>query len=700
MARTDLTDEPAFPTWQPADGQTQSELDSLVYRSRLLGSDLRITNFGGGNTSAKIRETDPLTGEAVQVLWVKGSGGDLGSIDKGGFSSLYMSKLVALKEKYRGLQFEDEMVGYLPYCTFNLNPRAASIDTPIHAFIPYTHVDHVHPDDLIAIAASRNGKEVTQDIFKGEIAWLDYIRPGFELGLRVEALAVKNKSLKGVVLGGHGLVTWGNSSQQCYERTIEAVQKARAWLRANEKVSVFGNATGPELPESERRAIIGEVLPILRGLVSKKTLKLAHVVDSAEVLKFVNSPRLDEFAALGTSCPDHFLRTKRKPLVLDFTPGKDTVKDAIARIPQAIESYRADYEAYYKRCARPDSPKVRDSNPVVVLIRGVGMICFANDKATARIASEFYINAINVIRGAEVAGGYVGLEEQQAFDVEYWALEEAKLQRMPKPKALAGQIAYITGGAGGIGIATAKRLLADGASVFLADIDEARLEKARAQLVKEFGGDRVRAGKVDVTNEKLVQDSFAKLVIEFGGVDILVSNAGIASSAAFEDITVELWDRNSNIMSRGYFLVSREAFRVMKKQTIGGSIVFVASKNGLAASPKAAAYCTAKAAEVHLARCIALDGAPLGIRSNVVNPDAVLSESNIWQGEWAQQRAAAYGIKVEELPDYYKSRSLLKREVLPEDIAEAVNFFCGPGALKSTGNILNVDAGNAGSFTR
>jgi rhamnulose-1-phosphate aldolase/alcohol dehydrogenase len=478
------------------------------------------------------------------------------------------------------------------------------------------------------------------------------------------------------------------------------VQKARAWLRANEKVSVFGNATGAELPESERRAIIGEVLPILRGLVSKKTLKLAHVVDSAEVLKFVNSPRLDEFAALGTSCPDHFLRTKRKPLVLDFTPGKDTVKDAIARIPQAIESYRADYEAYYTRCAHPDSPKVRDSNPVVVLIRGVGMICFANDKATARIASEFYINAINVIRGAEVAGGYVGLEEQQAFDVEYWALEEAKLQRMPKPKALAGQIAYITGGAGGIGIATAKRLLADGASVFLADIDETRLEKARAQLVKESGGDRVRAGKVDVTNEKLVQDSFAKLVIEFGGVDILVSNAGIASSAAFEDITIELWDRNSNIMSRGYFLVSREAFRVMKKQTIGGSIVFVASKNGLAASPKAAAYCTAKAAEVHLARCIALDGAPLGIRSNVVNPDAVLSESNIWQGEWAQQRAAAYGIKVEELPDYYKSRSLLKREVLPEDIAEAVNFFCGPGASKSTGNILNVDAGNAGSFTR
>jgi len=700
MARTELTEEPLFPTWKPADGQIKSDLDSLVYRSRLLGSDLRITNFGGGNTSAKIRETDPLTGEAVEVLWVKGSGGDLGSIDAKGFSSLYMSKLVALKDKYRGLKFEDEMVGYLPYCTFNLNPRAASIDTPIHAFIPFAHADHVHPDDLIAIAASKNGRAVTQEIFEGEIAWLDYIRPGFELGLRVEALAVKNRALKGVVLGGHGLVTWGNSSQQCFERTIDAVQRARSWLRSREKVSVFGQSAVPPLAADERQPILAEVLPILRGFVSKSTPKLAHVVDSPEVLKFVSSARLDEFAALGTSCPDHFLRTKRKPLVLDFTPGQDTVTDAIARIPQAIEAYRADYEAYYERCKHPDSPKVRDSNPVVVLIRGVGMICFANDKATARIASEFYVNAINVIRGAEVAGGYVGLEEQQAFDVEYWALEEAKLQRMPKPKALAGQIAYITGGAGGIGIATAKRLLADGASVFLADIDEARLEKARQLLVKDFGVDRVRAGRVDVTDEKLVQASFTKLVAELGGIDILVSNAGIASSAAFEDISVELWDRNSNIMSRGYFLVSREAFRIMKKQGNGGSIVFVASKNGLAASPKAAAYCTAKAAEVHLARCIALDGAPLGIRSNVVNPDAVLSESNIWQGEWAQQRAAAYGITVEQLPEYYKSRSLLRREVFPEDVAEAVGFFCGPGALKSTGNILNVDAGNAGSFTR
>jgi rhamnulose-1-phosphate aldolase/alcohol dehydrogenase len=700
MARTELHDDPPFPTWQPPEGKALSELESLVYRSRRLGSDLRITNFGGGNTSAKIRETDPLTGETVLVLWVKGSGGDLGSIDKKGFASLYLSKLVALKEKYRGLEHEDEMVDYLPYCTFGLNPRAASIDTPIHAFIPYVHVDHIHPDDLIAIAASKNGRGVTEDIFEGEMAWLDYIRPGFELGLRVEALAQKNRALKGVMLGGHGVVTWGGTSQQCYERSIEAVQRARAWLRAREKVSVFGPPVVPEAAEPERRAFIEQVLPVLRGVVSQKTPKLAHVVDSPEVMQFVSSARLPEFAALGTSCPDHFLRTKRKPLVLDYTPGKDNVQDAIARLPQAIAAYRADYEAYYQRCKRPDSPAVRDSNPVVVLVRGVGMICFANDKATARIASEFYVNAINVIRGAETAGGYIGLEEQQAFDVEYWALEEAKLQRMPKPKALAGQIAYITGAAGGIGMATARRLLADGATVFLADIDESRLETARQQLVQEYSADRIRAGKVDVTDEKLVQASFAQLIAELGGIDILVSNAGIASSAPFEDITTELWDRNSNIMSRGYFLVSREAFRIMKKQGNGGSIVFVASKNGLAASPKAAAYCTAKAAEVHLARCIALDGAPLGIRANVVNPDAVLSESNIWQGEWAKQRAAAYGITVEQLPEYYKSRSLLRREVLPEDVAEGVAFFCGPGSLKSTGNILNVDAGNAGAFTR
>jgi rhamnulose-1-phosphate aldolase/alcohol dehydrogenase len=700
MTALDSMHDPAFPSWQSSVVNSLSELDSLVYRSHRLGSDLRITNFGGGNTSAKIRETDPLTGEAVQVLWVKGSGGDLGSIDRKGFASLYLSKLHALKDKYRGIEHEDEMVGYLPYCTFNLNPRPASIDTPIHAFIPYAHVDHVHPDDLIAIAASKNGRAVTQEIFEGEIAWLDYIRPGFELGLRVEAVASQNRALKGVVLGGHGLVTWGNTSQQCFDHSIEVVQRARAWLRAREKKSVFGAPVVQPPAAAERRALLNEVVPALRGIVSKSTPKLAHIVESEDVLKFVSSSRLEELAALGTSCPDHFLRTKRKPIVLDYTPGKDSVKDAIARLPQAIAAYRADYEAYYNRCKHPDSPAVRDANPVVVLVRGVGMICFANDKATARIASEFYINAINVIRGAEVAGGYVGLEEQQAFDVEYWALEEAKLQRMPKPKALAGQIAYITGAAGGIGIATARRLLDDGATVFLADIDEARLTRARDQLIKEFGGDRVRAGRVDVTDERSVIDSFSSLIAEFGGVDILVSNAGIASSAPFEDISTELWDRNSNIMSRGYFLVSREAFRIMKKQGNGGSIVFVASKNGLAASPNAAAYCTAKAAEVHLARCIALDGAPLGIRANVVNPDAVLADSNIWQGEWAAQRAAAYGIPVEQLPEYYKGRSLLKREVLPEDIAEAVCFFCGPGALKSTGNILNVDAGNAGAFTR
>lgn len=692
--------EPAFPVWPGAEAQTLSELDSLVLRSRRLGADLRITNFGGGNTSAKIRDADPLTGEPVTVLWVKGSGSDLGSIDRGGFSSLYLSKLHALKDKYRGLEHEDEMVGYLPHCTFNLNPRAASIDTPIHAFVPYAHVDHIHPDDLIAIAASRDGRGVTEEIFGGEIAWLDYIRPGFELGLQVEELAVRNPSLKGVVLGGHGLVTWGDTSQDCFERSIDAVQRARAWLRAKEKTLHVPASTIKALPESDRRALIAQILPALRGIVSKGSPKYAHVSDSETVLRFVSSPRLSEFAALGTSCPDHFLRTKRKPLVLDYDPAKDKAADVISRIPAAITAYRTEYANYYARCKRADSPSMRDPNPVVVLIPGAGMICFAGDKATARIASEFYVNAINVIRGAEAAGGYVGLGEQEAFDVEYWALEEAKLRRMPKPKALAGQVAYITGAAGGIGLATARRLLTDGASVFLADIDEVRLARAENLLGAEFGKDRVRSRIVDVTSEKKVVESFGALVAEFGGIDILVSNAGIASAAAFEDITVEAWDRNSSIMARGYFLVSREAFRIMKQQGNGGSIVFVASKNALAASPNAAAYCTAKAAEIHLARCIALDGAPLGIRANVVNPDAVLAESSIWQGEWASQRAAAYGITVEQLPDFYRNRSLLKRTVLPEDVAEAVSFFCGPASSKSTGNILNVDAGNAGSFTR
>jgi rhamnulose-1-phosphate aldolase/alcohol dehydrogenase len=680
--------------WDDNKAKGMSEPELLLYRSNLLGADLRVTNYGGGNTSAKIASKDPLTGETVTVLWVKGSGGDLGSMKLDGFATLYLEKLEHLKQLYRGLEHEDEMVGYLPHCTFNMNPRAASIDTPLHAFIPRAHVDHMHPDAVIAIAAAARSRELTAEIFGAEMGWLPWQRPGFDLGLKLGEMAVKNPALKGIVLAGHGVFTWGDTSKDCYDQTLRIIRKADAWLKQKlAGKTLFGGAARTPLAATERERIASELMPLIRGKISAKQPKVGHFNDSPEVLEFVCARELEPLAALGTSCPDHFLRTKIRPLVLQFD-GKN-----IADLDRALEAYRADYTAYYERCKRANSPKLRDPNPIVFLVPAVGMITFAADKATARIAGEFYVNAINVMRGASGVDRYVGLDEQEAFDIEYWLLEEAKLQRMPKPKSLAGRVAFITGGAGGIGRATAEALLAEGACVALVDIDEGRLDGT----VKEFGGkhgnDRVWGMKVDVTDEKSVIDAFGATARQFGGIDILVSNAGIASSAPVEDTSVELWNKNISVLATGYFLVSREAFRLLKKQKIGGGIVFIASKNAMAASPGASAYCTAKAAEVHLARCLALEGAPEGIRVNVVNPDAVLRGSTIWTGDWLKERAEAYKIEQDQLEEHYRQRSLLKLSVYPEDIAAAVKFFCTE-APKSTGNILNVDAGNAVSFSR
>lgn len=687
--------------WDEAHAQGLDEPGLLLYRSNLLGSDKRITNYGGGNTSAKVASRDPLTGETVEVLWVKGSGGDLGSIKMDGFSTLYMDKLHALKGLYRGLAYEDEMVGYLPHCTFNLNPRAASIDTPLHAYVPRKHVDHMHPDAVIAIAASANSQALTAEIFGGEIGWLPWQRPGYELGLALEKVAVDNPHLVGVVLGGHGLFTWADTAIDCYRTTLRIIQRAADWL--DEKLAgkpAFGGAVMQAAAPDVRRAVAAKLMPAIRGLIGKDEAKLGHFDDSPAVLEFTTSARLRELAALGTSCPDHFLRTKIRPLVIDFDPATSDLDAVLAALPQAIADYRADYAAYYDRCKHPNSPALRDPNAVVFLVPGVGMITFARDKATARIAGEFYINAINVMRGASGVDTYVGLSEQEAFNIEYWLLEEAKLQRMPKPKALAGRIAVITGGGGGIGRATAERLLREGACVVLADLDAEVVEEARADLAKRFGSDQVRAVVMNVTDEAAVDAGTAATLVEFGGLDILVSNAGIASSAPIEDTSLDLWNKNIAVLATGYFLVSRAAFRVFKGQGLGGSVVFIGSKNGLAASPNASAYCTAKAAELHLARCLALEGAPLGIRVNTVNPDAVIRGSRIWTGKWKQERAAAYKISDEELEEHYRQRSMLKRNVLPEDIAEAVYFLAGDASAKSTGNIINVDAGNAAAFTR
>ncbi|MEQ1951248.1 bifunctional rhamnulose-1-phosphate aldolase/short-chain dehydrogenase [Mesorhizobium sp. CN2-181] len=687
--------------WDDAKAAGMSEAELLVYRSNLLGSDKRITNYGGGNTSAKAMEKDPLTGGQVEVLWVKGSGGDLGTMKMDGLASLYMDKLEALKGLYRGLAHEDEMVGYLPHCTFNLNPRAASIDTPLHAFVPRKHVDHMHPDAVIAIAAARDSKALTQRIFGDEIGWLPWKRPGFELGLWLEKFCKENPKALGVVLESHGLFTWGDTAKECYDVTIRIINKAMQFFEADGKgKAAFGGEVRKTLPSEERSAIAAKLMPALRGMISAKERKVGHFDDQPAVLEFIAARDMEKLAALGTSCPDHFLRTKISPLVVDFDPANPDIDKTLAGLPASLEAYRLGHAAYYERCKRPESPPMRDPNAVVYLVPGVGMITFAKDKATARISGEFYVNAINVMRGASTVSGYMGLPEQEAFDIEYWVLEEAKLQRLPKPKPLAGRVALVTGGAGGIGRAIADRLMSDGACVVLADIDAASLETAETDFAKRYSADVVSGVKLDVTKEAEVAEAFVFAAKEFGGLDILVSNAGISSASPVEDTELSLWTRNIDILATGYFLVAREAFRLMKRQKAGGNIVFIASKNGLAASPNASAYCTAKAAEIHLARCLALEGADAGIRVNTVNPDAVLRGSNIWKGEWREQRAAAYNMKPDELEEHYRKRSMLKLGVYPEDVAEAVWFFASDLSAKSTGNILNVDAGNAQSFTR
>ena len=688
--------------WDADRAATLKPEELLLYRSNLLGSDKRITNYGGGNTSSKLFMTDPLSGAAIEVLWVKGSGGDVGSMKLDGFATLYMDKLRGLQRTYPGVAGEDAMVALFNHCTFNLNPRAPSIDTPLHAFVPRPHVDHMHPDAIIAIAASADGERITQEVFGHEIGWLPWKRPGFELGLWLQRFCEGHPNAKGVILGAHGLFTWGDDQRECYETTLATINKAIAWLGEQSKAKpAFGGEVVPALDPAGRKAVVAALMPRIRGLIGADKPKVGHFDDQPAVLQFVGSAQFEALAALGTSCPDHFLRTKIRPLVLPFDPSSDTAETLAARLPDAIAAYRADYAAYYERCKHPDSPAMRDANPVVYLIPGVGMVTFAADKATARVSAEFYVNAINVMRGASAVSTYRGLPEQEAFDIEYWLLEEAKLARLPKPKAMAGKVALITGGAGGIGMATARRLMDEGACVVVCDIDRAVLAEAEADLRKSHGADSARGIFVDVTDEAAVEALYAEAAVAFGGVDVCVSNAGIASAAAFEETSMALWKRNMDILSTGYFLVSRAAFRMLVAQGTGGSIVFVVSKNGMVASPGASAYCVAKASELHLARCIALEGAPHGIRANCVNPDAVLRGSRIWQGEWGDQRADSNKTTREGLEDVYRQRSMLKRSVYPEDIAEAVAFFASESRSgKSTGNILNVDAGHAPAFTR
>ena len=682
--------------WSDDVARGLSPPELLLYRSNLLGSDLTVTNFGGGNTSAKLSARDPLTAAETPVLWVKGSGGDLGSMTLDGFSTLYLDKLLALEGLYRGVAHEDEMVSYLPHCTFDLNPRAASIDTPLHAYLPFTHIDHVHPDALIALAASSGGEAATREIYGDAVGWLAWKRPGFDLGLRLRDLVAAQPHLRGVMLAGHGVIAWGPDSKACYENTLDLIARAARHLTARlAPTPAFGGQVVPPLAPAARAQAAASLMPRLRALMTGDRPKIGHFSDDAETLEFVGGRDFARLAALGTSCPDHFLRTKIAPLALDPALIADD-----AYLAEAIAAYRSGYAAYYARNAGPQDPKIRDANPVVVLLPGVGRFTFAADKTTSRLAGEFYANAINVMRGATAIGDYLGLAESEAFAIEYWALEEAKLQRMPKPRSLVGRVALVTGAAGGIGAAVAARLLTEGACVMLTDRDAGALEQARLDLAQQFGPDLVRSAPCDVTDETQIKSAFEAAAREFGGLDILVANAGLASSAPIGETTLALWRKNYDVLVEGYFLASREAFPLMTRQG-EGAIVFIGSKNALAATPNAAAYASAKAASLHLARCLALEGAAHGIRVNVVNPDAVIRGSRIWDGDWRRERAGAYGIDPGvELEEFYRNRSLLQREVLPQDVAEAVLFLVSDAASKSTGNIINVDAGNAQAFTR
>lgn len=688
---------------QKAKSLGDDQVALFIYRSNLLGADLRLTNYAGGNTSVKIKDKDPLTGQMTDVMWVKGSGGDIGTLKKSGCAALYLDKLHNIKKVYRGLEYEDEMVALFNHCIFDLDSKAPSIDTPLHAFLPFAHVDHLHPDALIAIAAAKDGEQITKELFGGSLAWVPWQRPGFDLGLKLEKAVQENPGITGIVLGGHGLFTWGDTAYDSYINTLNTIEKASEYLHENfgKKRAVFGGQKIQSFTKGERLDKAAKLMPTLRGLASTASRMIGHFTDDERVLEFVNSNDLAKLGPLGTSCPDHFLRTKIRPLILDIKPSDDITSDDVKqKLEKQFEDYRKDYVAYYERCKHSNSPAVRDANPVIILYPGVGMFSFAKDKQTTRVSSEFYINAINVMKGAEAISSYNGLPEQEAFDIEYWLLEEAKLQRMPKEKPLSRKIALITGSGGGIGKAIAKKLADEGACIVLSDLNPDFLNEAKAEFEKSIGKDNVAATLLDVTNENAVEEAYKAACLAFGGVDIIVNCAGLAISKSLESTELKDWNLLQDVLVKGQFLMCKSGAAIMKKQKLGGDIVNIASKNALVSGPNNIGYGTSKAAQVHMSRLLAAELGKDKVRVNVVNPDAVISGSKIWEGKWAEGRAAAYGIKVEELPAYYASRTLMNEIISADDIANGVFAFVGGHLSKSTGNILNVDGGVAAAFVR
>lgn len=698
------------------------EVGLLVYRSNLLGADLRLTNYGGGNTSCKTMAKDPLTGKDVEVMWVKGSGGDLGTMKRNGLAALYVDRLRSLKNIYRGLEYEDEMVELFNHCLYDLSSKAPSIDTPLHGFLPFKHIDHLHPDAAIALAAAKDGEQIIKDLFNGAIGWVKWQKPGFELGLMLKQCLDENPGIRGIMLGSHGLFTWGDTAYESYINTLEVIEICAQYLESppgpggGEKKPTFGGIKIQSLAKEERLKKAAMLAPILRGFCSNSDgqsfpppggrkggrASIGHFTDDDRVLQFINSNDLDRLAPMGTSCPDHFLRTKISPLVLELSADEDLsdLSKVKEKLTPAFEAYRKMYADYYNTCKHANSPAMRDANPVVILYPGIGMFTFAKDKQTARVASEFYINAINVMKGAEAVSEYTSLPRQEAFNIEYWLLEEAKLQRMPKPKPLTGRIALITGSGGGIGKAIAMKFAEEGACIILSDNNADRLLEAKDEFVNKFGKDVVTNGMLDVTNATTITQTLETACLAFGGLDIVVNNAGLSISKPVDEHTENDWDLLFDVLVKGQFLVTQKGVDIMRRQGLGGDVLNIVSKNALVSGPNNAGYGSAKAAQLHLSRLNAAELGKDNIRVNSVNPDAVISGSNIWSGGWAEGRAKAYGIKVEELPQYYAGRTLLNEIILPEDIANACFAFIGGLLNKSTGNVLNVDGGIANAFVR
>ena len=677
---------------------TNPTVSALIERSNRLGSDPKNTNYAGGNTSAKGTDIDPVTGADVELMWVKGSGGDLGTLTEKGLAVLRLDRLRSLVDVYPGVEREDEMVAACDYTLHGRGGAAPSIDTAMHGLVDAAHVDHLHPDSGIAIATAADGEAITKQIYGDRVIWIPWQRPGFQLGLDIAEHKRRNPQAIGTILGGHGITAWGETSEEAEANSLEIIRAAEEYIARNGRPQPFGPALrgfGP-LPDDERRAKAAALAPTLRGLVSTDNPQVGHFTDTDPVLEFLSTAEHPQLAALGTSCPDHFLRTKVKPMVLDL-PADASVDDCIARLKELHAAYRKDYTAYYERHATPGSPAMRGADPAIVLIPGVGMFSYGKDKQTARVAGEFYLNAINVMRGAEAISHYRPIDEAEKFRIEYWALEEAKLARMPKPKPLATRIALVTGAASGIGKAIAQRLAAEGACVVIADLDA---DKAQA-AAEEIGSPDVAIGiRADVTDEEQVQAAVDACVLAFGGIDLVVNNAGLSLSKSLLDTTSADWDLQHNVMARGSFLVSKAAAKALIEQQMGGDILYISSKNSVFAGPNNIAYSATKADQAHQVRLLAAELGEHGVKVNGINPDGVVRGSGIFAGGWGAKRAAVYGVPEEELGEFYAQRTLLKREVLPENIANAAFVLCSADMSHTTGLHVPVDAGVAAAFLR